>query len=263
MARFSRSIDSEDDLPELSSVFQRYGEGAKSVFQGECKDSSNKASNQYQIVFGKSKSGKLASSELDCYHDELQRLEFADLAHINSSSLPIFGKAEKQGKKNRTAEQTHRFPSSPRRKIKSLVNLSVLASSLTEASVSLSENDDSSTDLSGFIVPDSASEDDSFLPQWQKYPQSEKFSTESRKRLPRKSPKSPVVLPINDVEDTGPIDLTSPEKENGSTKSVCPESPPRFRTARLSDPPDTDSGLEEPISRLILCVRLIVDDCKV
>ena len=54
----------------------------------------------------------------------------------------------------------HRNRSSPRRLAKAPVDYSKFTASLSEASISLSDDDETTTDLSGFIVSDSASDEE-------------------------------------------------------------------------------------------------------
>ena len=145
--------------------------------------------------------------------------------------------------------------SSPRRKNTAPIGYSIFAASLSENSLSLSENNDSFTDASGSIVPDSAS-NENILPSWsQKRNDVQKPLIEPRRGPSKKHASNVLVSPVEVEEDTGPINLGLPKKEKRSTMAVCPESSPRFRNLhRLSDPAEAYTDLDEPLSRLRLWV---------
>lgn len=146
--------------------------------------------------------------------------------------------------------------SSPRRKVKASIDYSKFVPRLSRASSSFSGEDDSFTDLSGFIVPDSASDEDvrpSYLPEKKPKQKISKKDVDGRSHNKTPRPSS------SDLESAGPIDLNSPKKKNESVRVasvVCPESPPTLKLL----PKEVDVGpevcdLDDPFFTLTLYVN--------
>ena len=257
MARLNQNVDNDDDLPELSTIFRRDGESATNamnispVKQDKCKDSKEKDPIQEYANVTKDSLGQLGMSGQLGYDREgfsrQRRLGQSKSNQLRSHYPPVSSRTKAQRDGNRSAERGSR--SRPRTRTKPDASIPA------DASISLSEDDDSSTDLSGFIVPDSASEEDLFLPRWRKKSEVVKLPSESRKRMPRTCPTNLTRSPVDDMEAAGPIDLTSPQRKNYAARIDWAESPPRLGIHGLSGPPDTCSGSDEPLSKLILCVR--------
>ena len=83
---------------------------------------------------------------------------------VNSLLLPksngLLDRTEYMKSTEEFPTANHRNRSSPRRLAKAPVDYSKFATSLSEASISLSDDDETTTDLSGFIVSDSTSDEE-------------------------------------------------------------------------------------------------------
>ena len=158
--------------------------------------------------------------------------------------------------KSHTTENESRR-SSPRKATRPLVDYSKFAyrfGNSDRPSSSSGESEDSFTDLSGFIVPDSASDEELLLPaRARRKGGLEVGDGVVGKGRERRGVRRVRRSSLDGEEETGVVDLTSLKKEVRTTGIVCPESPPRFKTPpQKSD--GVGSGLDEPLSRLRLYV---------
>ena len=134
----------------------------------------------------------------------------------------------------------HRNRSSPRRLAKAPVDYSKFTASLSEASISLSDDDETTTDLSGFIVSDSAS-DEEVLP--------------SKSRSRRDGQQLSTIYAIESKREP----FVSPKKSvfRRSNSSGAPETYPESQTGSRSPPSSSTSigtnlDIAEPCSELKL-----------
>ena len=141
--------------------------------------------------------------------------------------------------------------SSPRRKANAPTNYSKFALRLSEGSAIISdEEEDSFTDLSGFIVPDSASDEDTKPSRSQKRQEHRDVGKRNRHNAIHASASS---AESDGLESTGPIEPTSPRKTNDVLCKTCPESPPRPSVSSLElDGNETHSDLIDSLATLKL-----------
>ena len=241
MAELNQKTDSDDEFPELSTLLER--ETLREMLGSGT--SPRKANNR-----GTTSPHKKAPS-ISKQHP----LGSLKSAGINSLSLPRiedpFYAGGQKGLEDACSAGNQMFRSSPRRLAKASVDYSKISSSFSNASLPNSEEDESFTDLSGFIVPDSDS-DDEVLPS---KPQGRRnarhlskddgvLSKESYTLIPKvSSPKS--------RKHSKAIDLTSPKKKTSNIASL--ESPPDCQTPpRRSDLAGGISDMNESFSRLRL-----------
>lgn len=253
MARLNQIDDSDDEFPELSTLLRRLGVGdmeRASKKQDESGRLPQKGKSSDTIEVGGKATAALrdiAQLSPEEKHSSGGPLKPAD---INALHVPTLGRRLDGGTKaNRTKPFT---TTSPRKPARAQVENSRFASRLSDASLPFSDND-SSTDLSGFIVPDSAS-DEEILPSRSRIPkESRKTMRKTGDQQSKKYAAGPFRSPSEEEESTGPIDLTSPRKGRKTSKLVCPESPPGFITApRMSDGPGEYSNLDQPFSEMKL-----------
>ncbi len=267
MARLNQMFDSDDDLPELSTILRSSTKATTSpIKKPVTKQDESKTSPRKKYC----NDGNAGVSNGDVFSQGLSRLPFdanrfsnqrplglLKATQVNSLSLPIAKNFIETEGKVYLGESLIR--SSPKRKAKTQVDYSKFAPRLSDVSLSSSESDDTFTDLSGFIVPDSASDVDVFPSRSQKSKDGKSFTKKTGDKPSKKDSCSHKVTPFEGKEDTGPIELTSPSKEK-TLKMMCAESPPRFRTPpRLSESDRVYSGLDEPFSKLRLYGFLHLD----
>ena len=267
MAKLNAVLDSDDDLPELSTFLQSSANPAKKFLgreghQGTQRESSlqNKTlCNQFPHIRDEDVfSENLAKSAKEVNPRSNQRsLGPLKLLQNNALFLPFTGRTSEDDSDALLARDSFRsIKSSPRRTAKAQVDNSKFIPRKSKQEPLFSESDgELSTDLSGFIVPDSATDED-VLPLRSQRSQKTKTNLrntgKSRDAFSRKDSLDPTLSQSDEKEDTGPIDLTSPRKEEKSNR-ICPESPPRLKTPpKLSSAVRTCSDLDDPFSKLRL-----------
>lgn len=182
-------------------------------------------------------------------------------SNVNSLLLPALGKIKSDSKLTAPEVTDLTRPgarSSPTREAKASVDYSYskFIRTLSDPSPLASENDDSFTDLSGFVVLDSASDEDILPSRSSRTTKAKKSTKERTVRWEESILSSPKKLSIGSYENSGLIDLTSPKQKKAAV--VCPESPPRG----ASSPSMIGTGvqseesfdLEDPFAKLSLYV---------
>lgn len=261
MARINHVVESEDELPELSDIlgFPRTVEiktppkSTKRIYVTH-RPRKDEASNSDALPIHESsvqetKSRKCLGERPSSKQRPLRSL---NLASANSLLLPPSDERSRTSENSKLSRDDASVRSSPRRKANAPVDYSNCAPGLSDASFSFPDSEDDFTDLSGFIVPDSASDDDLLPTRASGRGQPTKSTKESMIGLDS-TVSSPRKVPIESYESSGLIDLTSPKKK--ATATVCPGIPQR----RLSSTIDEASfDLEEPSANLSLyvCFRL-------
>lgn len=254
-------VDTDDELPELSQILRLLRTSSLPNAQRPIEQSVPPKGEIVDETSGEAESGP--DAPLDIINlsytgrEPKSQGSFSPLKPTNVHSLPHPRTRNTVNydypKISPAKENTVR--SSPRRKVKASVGYSNFVPRLSDASSSFSGEDDSFTDLSGFIVPDSASDEDvrpSYLPEKKPKQQTSKKDVDGRSHKTSRPSSS-------DVESTGPIDLTSPKKKKESVRVasvVCPESPPTLKLL----PKEVDVGpevcdLDDPFSILTLYVN--------
>ncbi len=259
MARLNKQLedDSNDSLPDLASILCRPSEDtAKALIATserqpatDNRSQSTEAEN-LQPVQRKSPSKSMSKGSYDEKQLKKQRpLAPLKITHDNSLLLPLSNGSSKCAKSPAREQAAERFSSvrqSPKRAAKACVDYRKLVPLLTDPS---SGEDDSFTDLSGFIVPDSASED-------------ELLGHKSRNGLSRsprrKGSSAKKANPPKNREDpfgrwreSAIIDLTSPEKESSSIPCLGPSTSP-ISPSKEPQKSGNCSDLDELFSRLRL-----------
>ena len=169
---------------------------------------------------------------------KITRNESKDDIHVTAHPSIPFSPGQRAAKLLSVREVRGR--ETPKRAAKTRVDYSSFAKRDSDGSPSLSEDEGSSTDLSGFIVSDSASEDEL--------------------KVPNKSPRKRLVRAINDLstrKGRGSLggEKASPEKVNYEGLDVTVRLPPQLSNTRagtnsFQDPARLDGGLENPLSNL-------------
>lgn len=267
MARLNSIVESDDEFPELSAILQSCGEAKvkhpATTFHKQCtgnasprkEDPKEYASKLAQAMIESESIAKVICDERkSSKQGPLGPLKPANLVSLRfpvSSGALSSAKCDGLEKQFPAADGTGR--SSPRRKIP--VDYSKFVSRLSDARSSLSEDDDSFTDLSGFIVPDSASDEEVLptrVPHRRNFPRSTEEATDHPTRY---NASTPQISPTEGLEDSELINLNSPKKQNKTFNVICPESPPGLKTLpKLPDRAGALFDLDEPFADLKLCV---------
>lgn len=244
MARLNTSLDSDDEFPELSTLLLRSAEDGCGRILQKSKDESGRSTHNDDSMKG---------AEISLNYVRLSNGE-----KHSSKSLPIVRPQHLSIPKDEPENWT--IPSrtdtarrvSPRRRAKAHVDYEKFTSALSDARSSFSGTD-SSTDLSGFLVPDSAS-DGEVLPVRSQRRRNDGSKGDRGDRLPQKYTSGGREFSIGkEIMGSQVVDSTSPKKERNSSEFICPESPPRPLSSRMSlEQPGKCSELDEPFSRLRL-----------
>ena len=171
-------------------------------------------------------------------------LDSLKVTSVNSLLLPksngLLDHTENTKSANEFPAANHRNRSSPRRLAKAPVDYSKFAASLSEASISLSDDDENTTDLSGFIVSDSASD--------------EEVSTSKPRRRQAGQQLSTIHVAKSKTEPFISPKKSAFRKSNSSgAPELCPQSRIGSRTPHSSSTLiESNSDLAEPISELKL-----------
>lgn len=265
MARLNQIDDSDDEFPELSTLLRPLGDGDTQALErasenrggsGRCPQKGGSSDTIELGWKGMPALRNVAQLSPEEKHSSgplpPRPLKPAD---INALQVPILRETLDGAMKAKTA---HPFTTrSPRKPAKAQVDYSQFASRLSNTRISFSGND-YVTDLSGFIVPDSASDEETLPSRSRAARESWKTTRKAGDPQSKKYALGPIRSPFEEEESTGPIDLTSPKKGRKTSKLVCPESPPRFRIPpRMSDRDEQYSDLDQPFSKMKLFVPII------
>ena len=256
MAKLNESIDSDDEFPELSFVLRKPGEAVikcptKTPLTGLGSGSPRKEkirdgpdANARSISKGNGHEKRISKQR------PLGNLKLGNINSLLSKANDQFNARGYNDLGTERFAEDQRFRSSPKRLAKATVDYSKFASRLSDACLSFPEDDESFTDLPGFVVPDSASDDEVLPPKLQRKRNAQPFSRkdvvpeENTSFVPRKSPPK-------SCKKSGIIDLTSPKKNASSV--IRPKSPPDCQIpCRKSDPIGGISNTDESFSRLRL-----------
>ena len=175
MAKLNAGSDSDEELPCLSDLLWSGAATIAPTTHAGKQRSTNEKSQLPRKDTGRERDSQAGQCNVASRHisDASSRdkplvkqrpLGSLKVTGLNSLFLPksngFLGHTEemKSTKEFPAANQINR--SSPRRLAKAPVDYSKFAASLSEASISLSEDDETTTDLSGFIVSDSTSDEE-------------------------------------------------------------------------------------------------------
>lgn len=265
MARLNQIVDSDDEFPDLSTILR--GPAGAGVNENRTTERASKKRDESGRSPNKRKDHKLIGAaredsivpgndnRLLCDEEhESEPQAFGQLRSTDINSLFLRYPKQSLDKETKVHTVATSVRTSPRRRGRAQVDYSHCAPRLSDTSLSFSD-DDSFTDLSGFIVPDSASDEEVLPSSSQKKEESRRSKTKSRMQPAQDYASNKVRSPVEELESTGPIDLTSPKKEKKTPKHICSEFPPRFETSpRISERSGYLFDLDEPFSKLRLCV---------
>lgn len=259
MARLNYLIESDDELPGLSEILGfPMGVRTKTPPDSTKMEISSRHAPRRAVARNDTASSThesgLRGDAAKRYRGEKRTSKQGPLGSLKHES---FSDSESTVRQTTTFAGPDTVRSIPRRKAKASVDYSNFVSRFSEASISISEDDDSLTDLSGFVVADSASDED-VLPA--KSPRIGKVNKSTKKCAEKRAVSSPKQLSIESYESSGLIDLTSPNPKKKRAAIVCPESASR----RVSSPRASESiapnrayfDLDEPFAKLRLYVRI-------
>ena len=230
MARLNYEIESDDDLPELSSILRLKGvnisltsgdeNGDQKLFGMEksvSRDTNNSARGAATAEFR-----PMVKSPCDKKQLRQQRpMETVQPTRLNSSSFPI--SKEHRTIANILTEQEAPLEdfglvrTSPRRKATTPRKFKEFVHTLSPTSLSVSEADDSSTDLSGFIVPDSASDEEEFPVRSRSHHSTKSPPKKSDLRLRKSRLPTSERSQLKENSLSKLVDLTSPEHNYSKT----------------------------------------------
>ena len=219
MARLNDPSESDEDLPELSAILQPRQE-------------TQTLTSETLLTERRSIAPKTVTKvSSDKPQSRKQRpLGYPNQAPFSSLLLPMSDASisNSKSKHHQSIKTAGSVSSRARPRLaKVTVDYSKLAQMSGDSSPLISDDDDDdnecSTDLSGFIVPDSASDEEILVSK------SPKKRSRTRKNIPAANPQEPGFLPFrrsryNRRQPSGEADLVWPEKNDGSRS--CPESPP-------------------------------------
>ena len=233
MARLNDPFDSDDELPELSTIMRtlvetpKQDDGKMPPQRKETQDLAHE-----NLVTGRLAIVSRATGVSDKPQSRKQRpLGPVKQAHVNSLLLPMsdasINDSRSEGRQSIKTEGGVSNRASPRRLAKVTADYSRLDQVSAITSIEVPHDDDCSTDLSGFIVPDSASDGEVIASRSPKNKKNEEGRTpknvssanpqEPAFRVPRQNQSNP-------RRSSGTIDIISPE-EKKSTR-ICLDSPP-------------------------------------
>ena len=263
MARLniSNGDDSDDELPDLMTILRgdsgtclgkasRGAAEAAAFGTGKMPKSDVVASRSIKSVSGRTTSApsKEEQSRKQRPHQSLK------LTHVNSLLLPLsqrsFSGVKKPLQDGDHERQAQRVRSTPKRAASKPVDYSIFSPKRADRSPFAAEDDESSTDLSGFIVPDSASEEEDRLrkprrreigKRFRKISQSDQAYHQDQTGNSQRTERSRKPSEI--------IDLSSPDKKPSNTQ--LPHSPLSLalpdKNQHLSAEP---FNLDEPFSQI-------------
>ena len=264
MARLNRARqdDSDDDFPDLSQLLDTGNGGVKTpsrqLRKERCDTGTARATDQRStpnrivalyIIPSPSKSIAKAS----CAEEPVRKqrpLGFPNLTNSNSLLLPrpsgslSYDQSFDHGKS--TAEITEAVRSSPKRAAKVPINYGEFVEPWTDLEVSTSD-DDSDTDLSGFIVSDSASGEEN-LPQTRS-PKRHQHSLGVSDRRDRWNGEGLTTGSTSRRQGFVTIDLISPQKDRPGISQPTAHLP-TSSPSKAKDKALNHSDLKEPLATL-------------
>ncbi len=249
MARLNDLSDSDDELPELSTILAKTSKQEHSKVPSGINEAQNSTNSKSLVAKHENNLRTITKASSDEAQSRKQRpLSHLKQAHVNSLLLPISdistsnSKSEDYQSIETAGSVSNRI--SPRRLAKGIADHSRLAQVSAHTSVPIHHDGDSSTDLSGFIVPDSASDGESLV------------SMSPKKKIKKPTPLISTAnlqesgFPVsrlpqsNTQQTTGTTDLISPEdKFSSRTNSKSPPSNDPFRAELVEAHPDPDDRL--------------------
>lgn len=231
MARLNDLLDSDDELPELSTILRPQSDAISRISaktpspRKETLNSISKELLQERHAVAIKTVTKVSS---DKPQSRKQRpLGHMKQAHVNSLFFPIpdtstSTKGEEPQRREKADSVTNR--ASPRKPAKFTAEQNSLARVSAITNLLIHDDDSSSTDLSGFIVPDSASDREAVVSRSPKKKKKSRAPNEDStvdpqkhgSRLPRRPPSIP-------RQATARSNVFSLEEKKGSR--ICLESP--------------------------------------
>ena len=228
MARLNDPVESDDELPELSTILgprkQEYGK-LPSQRQGETQNSADQ-----DLLTDRHATSPRAVTRVssDKPQSKKQRpLWYLKQAHVNDLLLPVVTASIRDSKieESQSIETADSVANrgSPKRLAKVFTDYGKLAQMPANTSNLIHYDDDSSTDLSGFIVPDSASDREALVSV------SPKNKSRVRKKISGASPQNHDLQisrwpQPNTRQPRGTTKVISPGEMNSSR--TCLDSPP-------------------------------------
>ncbi|KAL2045520.1 hypothetical protein N7G274_001948 [Stereocaulon virgatum] len=239
MARLNQKINSDDEFPELSTLLQRETPGEMLGSNTLPRKDGNR--------------GMTSPTKKTPSITKPHPLSSLKLAEVHSLFLPrIDNPFDARGQKdleNACSARNQMFRSSPRRLAKTPVDYSEFSSSFSDASLPFSEEDESFTDLSGFIAPDSDSEDEVLPSKPQSRRKACRLPKDDGVQLEKNDTVVPKVPSAKSRKHSKEIDLASPKKKASTVD--CRALPPDCQTPpRESDLAGGSSDVDESLSRL-------------
>ena len=259
MARLNQVIqeDSNDEFPDLSEVLKEGGSGAVTLKSGWEKEHSDvghpMTRDKNNLAVNSTERNELPSKSVTNALCEEKQARRQRRPRVNSLLLPISNGALSNAKcfdGDQTIARTHTaIRSSPKRSVKSPIDYSIFAEALSDFEVSTSEGDSADTDLSGFIVFDSATEEEDSS---RSKPRKERrwWAQKTGGHVPSKTKEGATIL-FRSPEDIATIDLTSPKKDQSDFE--CSETPPASKSPYKTHENTLGlSVLDEPFATLRL-----------
>lgn len=265
MARIDHVIaDSEDDLPEVSDILRSSKTASiKTPLETDTGKHSTDTPRKYETKHcdaSPDQESSLSRNYSDSTPESKQRpLRSLKLASVNSLRLPLVDRSSNEPDNNflGTAKLTTGnigVRSSPRRKANASVNYKDFVPESSQANLSFSDIDSTFTDLSVFIVPDSASDADSRPARLSGRRKAKRLITESTIRLEEDTMSNHNQWSSENCRSPDLVDVTSPKHEKGIKTRLCPDTSLE-QAFTLEDPEPFD--LEDPSANLKLYVCIL------
>ena len=246
MARLNDPVESDDDLPELSTILglpkQEYGKMPPQTQETQDLANDDSLTERHEMS-----PRTVIQTSSDRPQPRKQRpLGQLNQAHVNSLLLPmpVTSISNSEGEEQQSIQTADSVlnRASPRRSIEASTDYDKFAQMLAHTNKLIPHDDGSSTEFSGFIVPDSAS--DGEVPVSRK-----KKKSRTQKKVSRANPQEPNCQvskwPQSDTRQTpGTTGWISPRKVNGSR--ICFDSPPSnesFKSEVVEAHPDLNNRL--------------------
>ena len=262
MARLNLLVDNNDDddgeLPDLATILRGESSPRKSSQRaaGVVKESKSKflgkSIEDARLMEDVSKNEPIASSN-QVSSRKGNPLGSLKLTHVNSLLLPLSKGTSSSVKKLDPDEDSHgkapQVRCTPKRAARKPIDYSVFSARKADRGLSMSEDDESFTDLSGFIVPDSDGDEG----DWPKQSKSKGFHNLTAKasrndQTYRRSRNQDLQQNEKSRGSSEIIDLSSSETKHPSTLDPQPpllEKLPQNRSVSVES-----LALDEPLSQL-------------
>lgn len=232
MARLNDSLNSDYELPDLSTIIRTLAKAPKQEHgkvqyrRNETQDLPNEDLLTEAHTVASRTVTKVSSDK-----PQSRRQRPLEQVFINTLLLPMSDPStsnpKSEGYHVETADRiTDR--ASPRRLTKGTADYSKLAQASVNKTLLIRHDEDSSTDLSGFIVPDSASDGETLVSRSPTKKKIKKIKSRAPKKTSTANPREPVSQKFSRPQSNTrqPLGTTAipPEEKDGSR--VCQESPP-------------------------------------